>query len=284
MVTNVLLLCRSSIKFVLGKVEFSYFFTAIMKEQAEKDVYSKEYLLVIDDPVSSFDTENRIGILSFLNYKLGAFLEGNINTKVLIMTHDLMTFYDLHKIVEEIVKPCKTSYAPPASFNEFELCSGTIEKFKYKARQEYTELLERIYNYANDTCPDDDIVIGNMLRQTLEAFTTFNYKKGIAHVSTDKEILALLKDPKYISYYSNLMYRLVLNGGSHREDEVKALRDFRFFSLITESEKKRTARDVLCFIYLLNEKHVLIHLKDCSGAEANLKKWCEEIKSRAADV
>ncbi len=132
-------------------IALSYFFTAIMKEQAKKDVYSKEYLLVIDDPVSSFDTENRIGILSFLNYKLGAFLEGNINTKVLIMTHDLMTFYDLHKIVEEIVKPCKTSYTPPASFNEFELCNGTIEKFKYKACQEYTELLERIYNYANDT-------------------------------------------------------------------------------------------------------------------------------------
>lgn len=240
-------------------IALSYFFTAIMKEQAEKDVYSKEYLLVIDDPVSSFDTENRIGILSFLNYKLGAFLEGNINTKILIMTHDLMTFYDLHRVIDEIVKPCKKSYTLPASFKEFELCNGIIEKFKFKARQEYTELLERIYNYANDTSSDDEIVIGNMLRQTLEAFATFNYKRDIIHVSSDKEILALLKDPKYISYYKNLMYRLVLHGGSHREESVKALKDFRFFSIITEAEK-REPQKIFCVLFIYLMKNIFLYI------------------------
>ena len=58
-------------------IGLSYFFTSIMEGQEEKNVYGKEYLLVIDDPVSSYDTENRIGILSFLKYKLGLFLEGN---------------------------------------------------------------------------------------------------------------------------------------------------------------------------------------------------------------
>lgn len=260
-------------------IALSYFFTDIMKEQAEKDVYKKQYLLVIDDPVSSFDTENRIGILSFLKYKFGAFLEGNVNTKVLMLTHDLMTFYDMHKAFEEIVETGKKIFALPIVFKKLELVNGGIEDFKYKYRQEYTELLERMYEYATSKDPADNLVIGNMMRQVLEAFATFQYKKDIEHVSTDEDILALLKEEEYISYFRNLMYRLVLHGGSHREEPIKSLKDFRFFSLISETEKKKTAKDVLCFIYLLNKKHLLIHLKNCANVETNLIAWCRDIKN-----
>ncbi|CAK7015116.1 AAA family ATPase [Phascolarctobacterium sp.] len=46
-------------------IGLSYFFTSIFENQEEKDAYGKEYLIVVDDPVSSFDMENKIGILSF---------------------------------------------------------------------------------------------------------------------------------------------------------------------------------------------------------------------------
>ena len=39
------------------------------------------------------------------------------------------------------------------------------------------------------------------MRQVLEAFATFQFKKDIAHVSTDPQILSLLKEPEYISYF-----------------------------------------------------------------------------------
>ena len=41
-----------------------YFFNRIMENKDEEKVFNSRYLLVIDDPVSSFDMENRIGILS----------------------------------------------------------------------------------------------------------------------------------------------------------------------------------------------------------------------------
>lgn len=63
------------------------------------------------------------------------------------------------------------------------------------------------------------------------------------------------------------MYRLVLHGGSHKEDQVKAMKDMNFFTLISEREKKRTAKDILCFIYLLNKAHLLSHLKEISLQE-----------------
>ena len=58
-----------------------YFFASILENQEETTAYTKEYLLLIDDPVSSFDMENKTGIMSFLRYQLGKFLLGNEYTK-----------------------------------------------------------------------------------------------------------------------------------------------------------------------------------------------------------
>ena len=262
-----------------------YFFTSILEGKEEKDAYKEEYLLVIDDPVSSFDVENRIGILSFLKYKLSVFLEANQNTRALVMTHDLKTFYDVHKVFEEIMEVCKQKgYPHGPKFNRFEIREGGLKQFSYSNRQEYTEIVEAVYKYASGEANEYELVIGNMMRQALEAFSTFEYKKGIDTVSTDAQILALLPGAEYVSYYKNLMYRLVLHGGSHKEEQVKTMNDFRFFSLISETERKRTAKDILCFIYLLNSRHLLEHLKKCGNVEAELKSWCQDIKARAAVI
>ena len=80
------------------------------------------------------------------------------------------------------------------------------------------------------------------------------------------------------------MYRLVLHGGSHREEQIKTMKDFNFYSIISDDEKKRTAVDVLCFIYLLNKKHILEHLKEFSDAESHFVSWCQAIKAKAATM
>lgn len=265
-------------------IGLSYFFTSILEGQEEQNAYRKEYLIVIDDPVSSYDMENKIGIMSFLKYKLSVFLEGNQNTKALVMTHDLTTFYDVQKVFEEIMDVCKQKgYPHGPKFSSFELRDGIIKPF-FNRRQEYTEIIKIIYMYASEQNNDYELIIGNMMRQALETFSTFEYKKGIEDVSTDTQILNLLPEQEYIAYYKNLMYRLVLHGGSHKEEQIKAMKDFRFFSLISDTEKKRTAKDVLCFIYLLNSRHLLEHLKECGGAEGDLQSWCQDIKARAAVI
>lgn len=78
-------------------IALGYFFSDIKKEKEKKNFYQGEYLLVIDDPISSFDRENRIGVISFLRKELLKFKKGNKNTKILIMTHDMQVLFDLHK-------------------------------------------------------------------------------------------------------------------------------------------------------------------------------------------
>ncbi|MCR4687455.1 MAG: hypothetical protein K5659_07785, partial [Lachnospiraceae bacterium] len=145
-------------------------------------------------------------------------------------------------------------------------------------RQEYTELIKIIYNFAIGNAEEYDMVIGNIMRQMLEAFSTFQYKKGIVEVSTDQNILAGLPLKEYREYFENLMYRLILHNGSHRLDQTKAMSDYNFFTVISKEEKQRTAKEILCFIYLLNKQHLIAHLDGCDNAETNLSAWCEDIK------
>lgn len=43
------------------------------------------------------------------------------------------------------------------------------------------------------------------------------------------------------------MYRIVLNNGSHREEQTQSM-DIDFLSVISEEEKRRTAKDNLLYL------------------------------------
>lgn len=74
------------------------------------------------------------------------------------------------------------------------------------------------------------------------------------------------------------MYRLILHNESHYEEQVYSMHDtINFYEFIAEDEKQRTAKDVLCFIYLLNEPHLNAYLKDVRGAMDNIKIWSQQI-------
>lgn len=253
-------------------IALCYFFTQIMDQKDMSKPYNDESLIIIDDPISSFDFENRIGITSYLKYEIDKIIRGNKNSKVLILSHDLSTIFDLQKIMEEINKVSKEK----SIFLKFELSNGKLSNFERK-RNEYQVLLQKIYNYACDVNQNDDnnIIIGNIMRRVLEAFSTFSYQKSIEEVSYNKIILNKLG--KYSSYFQHLMYRLVLHGESHYEEQVYTMRDgLEFHELISDDSKKKTAKDILCFIYLLNEVHIQSYLGD--KAINNIKRWLSNIE------
>ena len=76
-------------------------------------------------------------------------------------------------------------------------------------------------------------------------------------------------------YFENLMYRLVLHGDSHMEERVRSLDDF--CGNLTETEKRRIAKDVLCFLYLMNPLHVKRHLEGLRDVDQTLNNWCNHI-------
>lgn len=250
-----------------------YYFTELFAGKEEAKIYSDANLLIIDDPVSSFDKENRVGVLSLLKYELQHFVSGNPQTKVLIMTHDLMAFYDIEKIAQEL------SAQNNCSYNFIELAQTGIKDFSFKKSNEYSKLLATIYNFAISPTENSEIepYIGNTIRRVVEAYSTFIYKVGIDAISFDAEIISQIKNTKQQEYFSNLMYRILLNGESHSEEKVKSLEDF--CNGISADEKNRIAKDILCFLYLLNPVHISKHLRVIPDAEDKIKEWCASLPS-----
>lgn len=255
----------------------SYFFTEVARNTDARNLYRDEVLLVIDDPVSSFDMENRIGILSFLRYKLSQILTCCLTTKLLLMTHDIRVLLDMDKALKEILDHNRRDHSLFRLHNKqlVEFLDGHQGKYN-----EYTALVHQVYAYAKNLDPSQDLVIGNMMRRVLEAFSSFSYKTGIAEISTNSDILALLPDDSTRMYFQNSMYRLVLHGESHFEEAVRAAPETTFFSSLSDAEKQRTAKDILCFIYQLNKLHLLKHLPN--GAQADLETWITSIHSTFA--
>ncbi|MDD5918180.1 MAG: AAA family ATPase [bacterium] len=256
-----------------------YFFTNILERKSREEAHNEEYLLIIDDPVSSYDLENKVGILSYIKFELGKFFVGNNNSRALLMTHDLLTAIDIGKIYEELMADCKKKFNGQGVFtySPKELRDSQLIRFTNK-RNEYTTLISVVYEYAKGGASEQDPYIGNIIRQVLEAFSTFEFKKGIADVSTDDDILSTMEHEEYRTYFKNLMYRLVLNGDSHRYDQTRNMQ-IDFFTLISGTEKVRTAKEILCFMQLLNAHHIKAHLGD--NAMHDIECWCEEIRVRS---
>ncbi len=238
-----------------------YFFAMLFGGKTEKAKYASEYLIVIDDPVSSFDYGNRIGVMSLLRYQFGNILKGNANSRILVLSHDLHSVFDLVKIRNEVEEVKKGD----RSFMELE--NGRLE-VKY-IQNEYKKLLELVYNYASNTDVNDpdetlEISIGNIIRRMLEAFSTFCYNDSFEKMLRKEDILGGIPENKR-NYYGNFMYRLTLNTESHMEENVYTLNSIT--SCFTRDEKVQTAKSVLLFLLYINKPHLAAYLTEAQLME-----------------
>lgn len=69
-------------------IALSYFFSTLYDKKKEEEYLQEESLIIIDDPVSSFDYENKIGIMSFLRLMLERCLKANKANKFILLTHE----------------------------------------------------------------------------------------------------------------------------------------------------------------------------------------------------
>ena len=75
------------------------------------------------------------------------------------------------------------------------------------------------------------------------------------------------------------MYRLVLNNESHFQDLIRSAPETMLWGHLSVDEKKRMAKDVLCFIYQINKLHLISHLNELPNVKIVLDSWCREINN-----
>lgn len=242
-----------------------YFFANLLGVETEKQDYRKERLIVIDDPVSSFDFGNRLGVMSLLRYQFGNILKGNKNSRILVMSHDLYSVFDLMKIKKELVRQCSSKY----------LVLENKQMKPVELKHEYANQMLKVFNYAVDRSENDpdethDMGIGNTMRRMLEAFSTFCYCSGFEDMLHRDDLLKMIPANKR-TYFANFMSRLALNGESHAEESTYALNSITPY--FTREEKVQTAKSLLLFLYYVNEPHLRAYLKEKADV---VESWKDE--------
>ena len=265
---------------VLG---LAYFFADMMRGMRPSDAYRQEYLIVLDDPTSSFDQDTRVGVLSFLAQKFRKILLGNDSSHILVLTHEFYVLYGLCKTFHR--QRVRGENGQEQVWNvhaAYTLENDKAVHLSVDNLNEYGELLKTTYKYAigsQDVC---GITIGNTMRRMLESFSTFLFRNGIDELFLGNRADNYLCDLS--SYFQTSLSRFVLNDGSHLQSHVQSLDgDGALFSEFTDQDQRRVAKDVLCLLRLYNKDHVEAYLeKEFSGACQRIEAWVQEVKETIA--
>lgn len=230
------------------------------KEQGHAD--DDPQYVVLDDPISSFDMENRVGVYSLIREQAECILQSNDESKITVLTHDSSVMHDLQKVFEDIrMLTMSKSFA----FNTRKLV-GTATEAVTKGT-EYAALLNRAYRFAKSETEDlnESYVIGNILRRIVEGYGTFNYGIGVEELFRDQDLAGRLGS--HLPYIKSAMYRLMLNDESHLRDRVSTMNPSDRFERFSYEDKRSCAQCVLLMLYTLDQTHVKRQLKGISIAE-----------------
>ena len=259
-----------------------YFFSIVNQNQNVENQYNLPLLLVLDDPLSSFDHEIKLGIYSLLRGEIEKIGLGNENSKILILTHDSDVYYNCYKIFEDVLDTDGKRVFKDNQIKLKQLNAMTGIETAEKEENFYSTQLTKIYEFACiedeecDFAKDFSPYIGNVMRRVLEAFSTFNYQKGISELSSNEVLLSeSIDDKEERELLKSHMYRLLLNGESHYSDKIYGIteRDREF--LLTIKQKIQTARFVLVLLYSLNSIHLKYQINNLD--QTILERWKSDL-------
>lgn len=222
-----------------------------LKNKIDSTEDKKSVLLVLDDPISSTDYSNKVGLYGFFRKQIRKLTELFSEIRFVIFTHDEEVYYHFSKVFDDIV----CYYRSKHRVHHAELTSYGIQERSCEYNY-YEEQVNWIFKYALNLAPELDSYIGNTMRRVLEAYATFNYRLGPSEISTNESVLLeKIKNQTEREFFEAYMYRLILNSDSHASDRVKRSSS-NFTDMFDEEEKRKTAQLLLGFLYRIDSFHI----------------------------
>lgn len=244
-------------------ISLCYFFSKLKEDKDLKDKTPK--LIVIDDPVSSFDSQNRIGIISFIKSRIKHLISENNLNKIILLTHDFFTLIQIEKALSDV----NSELINKENYLIYKLQNKKLTIIQTKKYNNITELLciSAFFSFGENS-DNLEINIGNMLRRVVEGYFSFNYKYSVTDIFNKAEIVSKI-DEERREYYQDKMYRLFLHGESHLEDQVRTGIGNEVEIYISLEEKRNLSKDILCFLYELNDLFIKRHLASINNYTNN---------------
>lgn len=232
-------------------IALCYFFTTLGEGLVQSERYTSPNFIVIDDPISSFDLDNKLGLINFLRIEIQKILElSSFKSRVILLTHDLQVIFDLARFLKKV-----GSY----EILYKELSKALLCPCNLSTKNEYTTLLKEVYQFASNE-DINEFRVGNTLRRILEFYCSFLYKIGIEKLLDNDTVLGKIEDDNRKEFFKRSIYKIVLNGYSHTQDSARSITITE--PLYSVDECRKVTRSVLGLMYSLDPEHVLAHLCD----------------------
>lgn len=232
-------------------IALCYFFAKIFENHEKDNRYKDEMLVVLDDPITSFDKDNKVGMMTFLRWQVNEIYRGCNTSKILIMSHDLMTIFNIQKLYKDIADN---------KFQVLELKNRQVLSlgiFRYQ-RNEYKKIIDEVFAIARGQS-SDFLSIGNKMRRMEEAYSSFIFNGQFEKLLHNDDFLENVPDVKKV-FFRNLMSRLILNTESHTEETVYDMEGFS--QMFDEEEIRKTAKYLLMLFYYVDKFHLKSYLGD----------------------
>lgn len=243
-------------------IALCYFFAKIFENHEKENRYKDEMLIVLDDPITSFDKDNKVGMMTFLRWQVNEIYRGCNTSKVLIMSHDLMTIFNVQKLYNDIEE---------RKLQVMELTNKQIANLGIfrNNRSEYKKIIDEVFAIAIGQS-NDFLSIGNKMRRMEEAYSTFIFNGQFEKLLHNDDFLEKVPDAKK-NLFKNFMSRLILNTESHTEEKIYDMDEFS--QMFDDEEIRKTAKYLLMLFYYVDRFHLKSYLEGNFGI---VEKWIEE--------
>ena len=252
-----------------------YFFAQMMDGQEYGSIerfLTGNQIIILDDPLSSFDFDNKYGVIRLLDYMINLMSKNDSESKLIIMTHDPETAIEMSKIAigrlgGEKVKCCEISNNDEDSL---------LESVKFDGIDEYKNILDKMYGIAVGK-EGIEMPAPNEVRRVWEAFLRFEL--GVNSVS-DRKAISKIRDyynedsPEY-EFLDSFMSYAFIHQDSHSASQMLFF-NFSLFPVLSDEDFRKHIRQIICFIHIVSPLHIASRLSN-GGTEA--QKYREELEN-----
>ena len=252
-----------------------YFFAQMMDGEEYGSIekfLTGNRIIVLDDPLSSFDFDNKYGVIRLLDYVMNLISKNDSESKLIIMTHDPETAIELSKIAigrlgGEKVKCCEIS-------NNDE--NTLLKNVKFDGIDEYKNILSKMYSFAVDE-EEVEKPAPNEVRRVWEAFLRFEL--GVSSVS-DRKAIEKIRDyydeeSAEYEFLDSFMSYAFIHQDSHSASQMLFF-NFSLSPVLSDEDFRKHIKQIICFIHIVSPLHIASRLSN-DGAEA--QEYREELEN-----
>lgn len=225
-----------------------YFFATLGEGGKFEDGFKRQQLVVLDDPISSFDFDNKYGVTSLLGRVCREMFDDGGPGKLAILTHDQSVAADLSKVLNGVLSGGELNW---------EFCNGSLQNKSFESLDVYRDILVRMYRLGVKCEQDVTPLKSNEVRRVWEAFVRFELDENPTDASKSEKVRKHLENcgSSHTEFFKNYAGRVFMNPDSHSASQVMRF-SFELAPALGASDFQRYVLETMCFMHMLSPLHV----------------------------